>query len=102
MLANGSLFHISDDASDCFLLNLPVQATGADGLKLALIHISDKLNGLVSRIVHTSHDEVIVEARDDIANRVKAIVAESVEGAFKKIMTEVPFVAEIRVAGAWG
>jgi len=98
----GRLIHIPDDASDRSLFNLPVQATGADGFKLALIHISEKLNGLDARIVHTQHDEIIVEVRDDIANRVKAIVAESMEEALERIIPEVPFVAEIRVAEAWG
>jgi DNA polymerase I-like protein with 3'-5' exonuclease and polymerase domains len=32
---------------------------------------------------------------------VKAIVEESMEEAFKKIIPEVPFVAEIRVGEAW-
>jgi hypothetical protein len=33
---------------------------------------------------------------------VEAIVVESMEKAFKKIIPEVPFAAEIRVAEAWG
>jgi hypothetical protein len=43
------LFTIIDHISDAgyhSLFNLPVQATGADGFKPALIHISGKLNGL--------------------------------------------------------
>jgi len=36
-----------------------------DAFKLALIHISEKLNGLDARIVHTQHDEIIVEAKED-------------------------------------
>jgi hypothetical protein len=33
---------------------------------------------------------------------VQAIVKEAMEAAFKKIIPEVPFVAEIRVAEVWG
>ena len=56
-----------------------------------------------ARIVHTSqHDEIIVEARDGIQNQVEAIVKKSMEEAFEKIIPEVPFVAEVRVAEAWG
>jgi len=84
------------------VVNLPVQATGADGFKLALIHISEKLNGLDARIVHTQHDEMIVEAREDKADQVQAIVEESMEEALERIVPEVPFVVEIRVAEAWG
>ena len=93
--------HISD-AGDRSLFNRPVQATGADGFKLALIHISNKLNGLDVRIVHTQHDEIIVEAREDIADQVQAIVKESMEEASERIVPEVPFVAEVRVTEAWG
>ena len=97
----GRLIHIRDDASDRSLFNLPVQATGADGFKLALIRISEKLNRLNARIVHTQHDEIIVEAKDDIADRVQTIVKESMVEAFEKIIPEVQFVAEIRVANSW-
>jgi DNA polymerase I-like protein with 3'-5' exonuclease and polymerase domains len=84
------------------LFNLPVQATGADGFKLAMVSISEKLNGLDARTVHTQHDEIIVEARNDIADQVQAIVKESMEAALERIIPEVPFVAEIRVADLWG
>lgn len=43
------------------------------------------------------HDQILIEARDAIEDRVKAIVSESMEGAFKRIIPEVPFVAAIRV-----
>lgn len=89
--------HISD-ASNHSLFNLPVQATGADGFKLALIHISGKLNGLDARIVHTQHDAIILEARGDIADQSWTILKESMEEALKTIIPEVPFVAEIRMA----
>jgi len=98
----GRLIHIQDDASDRSLFNLPVQATGADGFKLALVSISEKLNGLDACIVHTQHDEIIVEARDDIADQVKAMVADSMGKALEWIIPEVTFVVDIRVAEAWG
>jgi DNA polymerase I-like protein with 3'-5' exonuclease and polymerase domains len=39
--------------------NTPVQAAGADGFKLALVRISEKLKGFDARIVHAQHDEII-------------------------------------------
>ena len=53
-------------------------------------------------IVHTLHDEIIVEARDAIEDQMKVIVKESMEEAFKKIIPDVPFVVEHRVVEAWG
>jgi DNA polymerase I-like protein with 3'-5' exonuclease and polymerase domains len=95
------MIQIPDDASDRILFNLPVQTNGADGFKLALIHISEKLNSLDARIVHTQHDEIIVEARDDVVAHVQAIVKALMEDALERIVPEVPFAVEIRVAEAW-
>lgn len=41
----GRLIRIPDDASDRYLFNLPVQATGSDGFKLALVSISVIIQG---------------------------------------------------------
>ena len=57
---------------------------------------------MIPPIVHSLHDEIIVEARDAIEDQVQTIVKESMEEAFRKIIpSEVPFVAEIRVADSW-
>ena len=98
----GRLIHIPDDSSDRSLFNLPVQTNGADGFKLALIHISGKLNGLDARIVHSQHDDIIVEAKDHIADQVQTIVKESMKEALERIVPEPPFVVEPGVAEAWG
>jgi DNA polymerase I-like protein with 3'-5' exonuclease and polymerase domains len=55
-----------------------------------------------TRIVRTQHDEIIVEVRKDLADMVQAIVKESMEEALEQIISEVPFVAETRVAEALG
>jgi hypothetical protein len=44
------------------------------------------------------HNELVVEARDGIEDQEDAIVKESVEEALERIVSEVPFVAAIRVA----
>ena len=68
----------------------------------AYFGISEKLNGLDARIVHTLHDEIIVEARDAIADQVQAIMKESMEEAFKQMLPEVSFVIEPKIADSWG
>lgn len=57
--------------------------------------------GVDARIVHTQHDEIVVEARDGMEDQVETIVAESMEEAFKQIIPVIPFVAEIRVVDSW-
>jgi DNA polymerase I len=73
-----------------------------DTLKLAQCLISSGMDGTNARIVHTLHDEIIVEAREDIEDQMKAIVEESMEETFKRIIPEVPFVVEPGVADSWG
>jgi hypothetical protein len=80
------------------LYKTPVQTTGADGFKLALINVSEKLNSLDARIVHTQHDETIVAARDAVVDQVQTIVKESMEAAFRQFIPKVPFVVEPKIA----
>ena len=74
---------------------------GADAFKLTLYLIYRGLEGMDARVVHTQHDEIIVEARDAIADQVQAIVKESMEEALERIIREVLFAVEIRVADSW-
>jgi DNA polymerase I-like protein with 3'-5' exonuclease and polymerase domains len=77
----GSVINVADDVTDNSLFNWPVQTDGADGFKLALCLIADRLEGVDAHIVHTQHDEIIVEVRDAIEDQVKEIVKESMEEA---------------------
>ena len=47
-------------------------------------------------------DEIIGEARDDIADRVKEVVADSMKDSLERIIPEVPFVLDIKAAESWG
>ena len=89
------------DANINSLYNYPVQGTAADGFKLALIYLDKKLAGQDAHIVHILHDEVIVEARDDIADAVAVMVRSCMERAFNDIIPEVPFVVEPEVKDSW-
>jgi len=51
--------------------------------------------------LQTHHDEIIIEAGDAIADQVQAIVKESMEETFERIIPEVPFVAEPEIADSW-
>jgi DNA polymerase I-like protein with 3'-5' exonuclease and polymerase domains len=64
--------------------------------------LSDRLERVAVRIIHAQHDEIIIETRDKTADHAQAIVKESMEVAFKRIVPEAPFVAEVRMADSWG
>ena len=91
---------VSDDVNPNSILNFPVQATAADGFKLALLALDQALDGMEARIVHILHDEVIVEAREDIAEQVAGIVKSCMEQAFEEILPGVPFVVDPEIRNA--
>lgn len=88
--------------NDNSLYNYPVQGTAADGFKRALLELDGQLADLDALIVHILHDEVIVEARDDIVDAVAGMVKNCMEEAFKEILPAVPFVVEPVVKERWG
>ena len=68
--------------------------------KVSLIALDERLQSLDARIVHLLHDGIIVEAREEIADQVKATVADSMQAALERIISELPFVVEPRVTEA--
>ncbi|MBP5294507.1 MAG: hypothetical protein J6Y95_02165, partial [Lachnospiraceae bacterium] len=64
-------------------MNSPIQGTAADIMKIAMIRVSDKLKELKmrSRIVLQVHDELLVEAWLDEADRVEEILVQEMEQA---------------------
>ena len=98
----GRTVKVSNDVKVNSLYNYPVQGTAADGFKLALINLDRQLDGRDARIVHILHDEVIVEARTDIAESLAVTVKNCMEKAFKDILPDVPFVVEPEIRDTWG
>jgi len=81
---------------------LPVQGIEADAFNLALSLVSRGLQGSIHVLWMLPHEEIIMEAIDGIQDQVKTVVKESMEAAFEKIIPEVPFAVEIRMADSWG
>jgi|SRR5208337_4649505 len=73
------MIHIPDNTTDTSPFCLPVQPNRSDAFKLALYLISRGLEGVDDRIVHTLHDEILIEAIDGIEDQVQAIVKVSME-----------------------
>ena len=48
------------------------------------------------------HDEVIVEAKADIAGDVAVIVKTCMEGVFNKLLPNVPFKVKPEIKDSWG
>lgn len=65
--------------------NMPIQGTAADIIKIAMIKVDDRLTagGMKSKLILQVHDELIVEAPQDEAERALQIVTEEMENACK-------------------
>ena len=107
-LENGSLstplgrrLKVDKESNPNSLINYPVQGTAADGFKLALINLDDELDGQDARIVHILHDEVLVEAREDIADSVAAAVKNCMQLAFIDVLPNVPMVVDPVIRNSW-
>jgi DNA polymerase I-like protein with 3'-5' exonuclease and polymerase domains len=98
----GRRLQIIDATKERTMKNFPVTATGSDGFKLALLMLDKKLEGLDTRIIHLVHDEIIVEAAEDIAETVADLVRVCMAAGMNELLPDVPFVVEPEVREAWG
>ncbi len=81
-------------------LNMPIQGTAADIIKLAMVRVQSRLKaeGLRGRLVLQVHDELIVECPAGEAEQVARLLEEEMEG----VMTlSVPLVAEAKTGLRW-
>ena len=81
-------------------LNMPIQGTAADIIKLAMIQVRDRLRaeGLEARLVLQVHDELIVECPEWETERVKALL----EGEMEHVVElALPLTAEAHAGRSW-
>jgi DNA polymerase-1 len=81
-------------------LNMPIQGSAADIMKLAMIRVHSRLQeeGLEARLILQVHDELIVEAPLSEAEQVKALLKEEMEAAANLL---VPLEADAAMGSSW-
>ena len=81
-------------------LNMPVQGTAADIIKIAMVNVFNALEkeGLKAKLILQVHDELIVECPEDEAERVCAILRREMEGAAH---LAVPLTVEAKIGKSW-
>lgn len=83
-------------------LNSPVQGTGADILKQALILLFPELQNMGARIVGVVHDEILVEAPERRVNEVRQLMDQKMEQAARAFLPDVPCPVQARAVNSWG
>lgn len=79
-------------------INTPIQGTAADVIKIAMINIHKKLNGMRSKMILQVHDELVFDVHTEELAAVKQIVSQGMEHAAK---LKVPLIADMGVADNW-
>ena len=83
--------------------NMPIQGTSADITKYALAYIYQELKdkNLDASLVHTVHDEIVVEARDDIADNIAKLMEKQMIKAGEKLLKKVPIKVDVHISDCW-
>ncbi len=82
-------------------VNYPIQGTGSDLLKMAVAMFGKLKKELNASVVNLVHDEIIVEAQENIATEVRDILAQSMEKSGKILLKKVPVAFEIEIVDSW-
>ena len=79
---------------------MPIQGTASDIVKIAMLHVDQefKRERLQARMLMQVHDELLVEAPADEAERVVAILKKEMEAA---VILDVPLLVEVGVGDNW-
>ena len=80
--------------------NMPIQGTAADIIKIAMVRVDERLKSenMRSRLILQVHDELIVEAPEDEAEKAAKILQEEMENA---VTLSVPLTADAAIGKTW-
>ena len=79
-------------------MNMPLQGTAADIIKIAMINVSKRLSKTKSKLILQVHDELIVDAAEDEVDKVKDILKTEMENA---VELSVPLDVSVSVGKNW-
>ena len=81
-------------------MNMPIQGTAADIIKIAMINVAKRLSteGLAAKLILQVHDELLLEVPLAEVEQVTHILKEEMEGA---ATLKVPLVADVNVGESW-
>ena len=82
-------------------INMPIQGTAADIIKLAMIRLLDEMRrrGVRSRMILQVHDELVFEVPPEEMELMSRLVRETMEGALQLV---VPLTVEVKTGRNWG
>jgi DNA polymerase-1 len=87
-------------AGERMAINMPIQGTAADIIKIAMIRLPERLRsaGLRARLLLQVHDELVLEVPRGEVDRVVPILRSTMEEALK---LDVPLTVDVKVGDDW-
>jgi DNA polymerase-1 len=87
-------------AAERMAINMPVQGTAADIMKMAMIRVANRLSeaNLPARMILQVHDELVLELDERRIDETAALVREAMEEAYP---ISVPLLTETQVGANW-
>src|SRR6266542_3707801 len=87
-------------AGERMAINMPIQGTAADIVKIAMIRLADRLRdeGFAARMLLQVHDELLFEVPRHEVERLAPVVRETLESAMP---LDVPLTVDIKVGDDW-
>ncbi|MEO8437262.1 MAG: DNA polymerase I, partial [Chloroflexota bacterium] len=87
-------------AGERMAINMPIQGTAADIVKIAMIRLDERLRagGFRARPLLQVHDELLLEVPRDEVDRLVPMLRETMEGA---LPLDVPLTVDIKVGDDW-
>src|SRR5207249_8857478 len=87
-------------AGERMAINMPIQGTAADIVKIAMIRLDERLaaDGFRARPLLQVHDELLLEVPRDEVDRLVPVLRETMEGA---LPLDVPLTVDIKVGDDW-
>ena len=88
-------------AGERMAINMPIQGTAADIIKIAMVRIQERLDALALRsmMIFQVHDELIFEVPHDELEQMRAIVMEMMPSA---LPLKAPLAVEVKTGPTWG
>ena len=87
-------------AGERMAINMPIQGTAADIVKIAMIRLAERLSagGFHARMLLQVHDELLLEVPRDEVDRLVPVLRETMEGA---LPLSVPLDVDVKVGTDW-
>jgi len=89
------------EAAERMAVNMPVQGTAADIIKVAMVNLQREMDrrGLKSRLILQVHDELLVEAPPEEVEQAQALLRETMSRAME---LSVVLKVDVKVGRNWG